>query len=366
MSNIFGQLFQITLFGESHSAAIGIVIDGLPARTKIDLMQVSRAMKRRAPNQSAASTARKEEDCFEILSGYINGITTGTPLAALIRNIDNRSADYMQTADLLRPGHADYTGAIKYREANDIRGGGHFSGRLTAPLVFAGSIAQQFLTQRGIAVGAHIQSIGEIHDTAFDTMQLDPAFFTAIEKKTFATIDENVAEAMQKIIESARSAGDSIGGVVECAIIGLPVGLGEPFFDSMESLLSHMMFSIPAVKGIEFGDGFAITRMNGSAANDCPRVIDGRITFSSNHNGGINGGITNGMPVLFRVGVKPTPSISKRQTTVNKRSMKQESLEIKGRHDACIVPRAVEVIKSACAIVVMDLYLRNTIQRNEI
>lgn len=366
MSNVFGTLFRITIFGESHSAGIGVVIDGIPAGMEIDLERVRQAMKRRAPNRSAASTTRNEPDAFEVLSGCVENRATGAPLAAIIRNADTRSSDYLKTAALLRPGHADYTGFVKYRGANDIRGGGHFSGRLTAPVVFAGSIARQFLERRGITVLAHIQKIGTVCDAALEEAGITAGLLEQLEAKDFPVIDDKIAAAMQQEIETARRGCDSVGGVVECAAVGVPAGMGEPFFDSMESEIAHMMFAIPAVKGVEFGDGFALAEMNGSAANDCPQPTGGEVTFSSNHNGGINGGISNGMPVVFRVAVKPTPSIAKRQTTVDIKSMKRETIEIAGRHDACIVPRAVEAVKDACAIVLMDLFLRNEAQRSSI
>lgn len=353
MSATFGKNLKVTIFGESHSAAIGAVIDGLPAGLEIDGEKLARAMKRRAPNASLASTQRKETDIPEILSGYFNGRTTGTPLSAIIRNKDTRSQDYEKTAGLLRPGHADYTGFVKYRGANDYRGGGHFSGRLTAPLVFAGGIARQLLEREGITVGACIKSVADIEDSSGYTREA----LMSVEEKSFAVLGDAAGERMQAAIREAHAAGDSLGGVVECAVFGIPAGLGEPFFDSVESKLAHMMFSVPAVKGIEFGDGFGIARMRGSEANDAPVVRDGKIGFADNHNGGVNGGITNGMPVVFRVALKPTPSIAQKQKTVNIKTMKEETLQIHGRHDSCIVPRAVEVIKSAAALVIADLWL---------
>lgn len=353
MSATLGKNFKVTIFGESHSAAIGVVIDGLPVGTGLDEEKIARAMKRRAPNTSIASTQRKEADVPEILSGYFNKKATGTPLAAIIKNKDMRSQDYEKTVELLRPGHADYTGIVKYKGENDYRGGGHFSGRLTAPLVFAGSIARQVLEREGIVVGATIKSIAEVADQSAYTRDT----LLGVEEKAFAVLDDTAGEMMQEKIRQAHSEGDSVGGIVECAIFGLPTGLGDPFFDSVESALAQMMFSVPAVKGIEFGTGFKIAQMRGSEANDAPVVADEKISFASNHNGGINGGITNGMPVVFRVALKPTPSIAKPQKTVNIKTMKEETLQIHGRHDACIVPRAVEVIKSAAAIVMADLWL---------
>lgn len=353
MSATFGKALKTTIFGESHSAAIGVVIDGLPAGMKIDETMVREGMKRRAPNTSSASTKRSEPDLYEIVSGFFQGKATGTPLCAIIRNRDTRSQDYEKTADLLRPGHADYTGIIKYLGSNDYRGGGHFSGRLTAPLVFAGSVARQFLSGKGISVGTRIRTVADVEDT----QEFDETGFAEVENKSFPVLSDSAGQKMQEVIEKARLDGDSVGGVIECMVTGIPAGLGEPFFDSVESRMAHMMFSVPAVKGIEFGAGFAISAMHGSEANDAPRVKDGRIVFQSNHNGGINGGISNGMPIVFRVAIKPTASIFKPQETVNIRTMTNETLQIHGRHDTCIALRAVEVIKCAAALVTADLFL---------
>ncbi|MEG0381736.1 MAG: chorismate synthase [Christensenella sp.] len=350
MSATFGRKLQVTIFGESHSAAVGVVIDGLPAGMKIDEEKIAQAMSRRAPNASVASTQRKEADKAEILSGYFNGKATGTPLSAVIRNNDVRSSDYDKTAELLRPGHADFTGRVKYNGANDFRGGGHFSGRLTAPIVFAGSIARQLLSENGVTVGARIKSIADAADDTPCTMEA----LAQAEGHPFAALAKKNAE---EIIRAAHNDGDSVGGVIECMICGVKAGIGEPFFDSVESRMAHMMFSIPAVKGIEFGAGFAITAMRGSEANDAPIIRDGKICFATNNNGGIVGGITTGMPIVFRVAIKPTPSIAKEQRTVNIKTMQEEALSICGRHDACIVPRALEVVKSAAALVVADLWL---------
>ncbi|MEG0629638.1 MAG: chorismate synthase [Christensenellaceae bacterium] len=355
MSAVFGKNIKITIFGESHSAAIGAVIDGIPAGSKIDIQRIQESMARRAPSASPASTSRKETDEFEILSGYLDGLTTGTPMSVMIKNKDMKSQDYKKTAHLMRPGHADFTGSMKYRGANDVRGGGHFSGRLTAPLVFAGSIAMQFLETHGIYVGAHIKSIADVCDSSF--VRFDAQVFREMEQKELPLIDDAVGVKMIEKIKSARVDGNSVGGTIECAVCGVPVGIGEPFFDSVESMLSHMMFSIPAVKGIEFGAGFEFAQMTGSEANDEPIVRHHKIEFITNHNGGINGGISNGMPIVFRVVIKPTPSIIKMQNTVDMTTLKKCELQIQGRHDSCIVPRAVEVIKCAAAIVIADLFL---------
>ncbi len=353
MSATFGKILKTTIFGESHSAAIGVVIDGIPSGMKIDEVLVRECMRRRAPNKSDASTKRSEPDLYEIVSGFFQGKATGTPLCAIIRNKDTRSQDYEKTAALLRPGHADYTGIIKYNGANDYRGGGHFSGRLTAPIVFAGSIARQLLESKGIQVGACIRSIADIEDqTAFT-----PDLFREVEQKELPAADDAAGARMRDAIAQARLDGDSLGGVIECVLNGVPAGVGEPFFDSVESRMAHMMFSVPAVKGIEFGAGFGMTRMRGSEANDTPVPKGEEVAFKSNNNGGINGGISNGMPIVFRVAIKPTASIFKPQETVNIKTMECETLQIHGRHDTCIVMRAVEVIKCAAALVIADLLL---------
>ncbi|MBC7766091.1 MAG: chorismate synthase [Hyphomonadaceae bacterium] len=348
MSTTFGRNVRYTLFGESHGGGIGIILDGLPSGVKLDMAQIYAEMKRRAPGQDAFSTARKEEDAPELLSGFFEGYTTGTPLCALIKNTDQRSRDYAKLNELPRPSHGDYCGSVKYGGFQDYRGGGHFSGRLTAPLVFAGAVAKQILAQKGIAIHAVIRQIGTIKGEGFSAQNVQP------DTLDFPVFDPVVKEKMQVEILKAKHVGDSVGGVVETVIYRLPVGLGDPFFDSFESRLSHLMFSVPAVKGIEFGEGFALANMLGSEANDS-FVSDGKnITTTSNHNGGILGGITSGMPVIFRTAFKPTPSISKEQQTVNLRTMENEKLVITGRHDPCVVPRAVVVTESVAAMVVLD------------
>lgn len=361
MSCTFGKMLTVSIFGESHSAGIGAVIDGLPPGTPLDLEKIREAMRRRAPSTSVASTARREQDEPEILCGFLDGRTTGTPLAVIIRNKDTRSQDYERTASLMRPGHADYAGFVKYNGANDIRGGGHFSGRITAPLVFAGAVARQVLEAKGITVGAHIARIADIADQPFEA-------FTAEELRqpelaSPPVLDPAAGERMLAAVDTAKRREDSLGGVIECAATGVPPGLGEPFFDSVESELAHMMFSIPAVKAIEFGTGFACALLTGSQMNDSPQIEDGEVRFATNHGGGVNGGISNGAPILFRVAIRPTASISQPQKTINVRTMDNETLRLKGRHDACIVPRAVEVVKSAAAIVLLDLYLREGAKR---
>ncbi len=354
MSNTFGQKLKVTIFGESHGVAIGCVIDGLPAGISIDWDAVRQDMARRAPGSSALATPRKEKDAFEILSGYFNDHTTGTPLAMEIRNGNQHSKDYDILKDNMRPGHADYTGHVKYGGFNDYRGGGHFSGRITAPLTFAGSIARQVLSAKGIHIGAHVTRIAGIEDRRFDPLCESEETFASLRKEKLPVLTKDVGEKMEEAILDAKAEGDSVGGIVECMVTGLPAGLGDPFFDSLESELSHMMFSIPAVKGIEFGDGFGLAAMKGSAANDCMHWANGKVETTTNHNGGILGGISSGSPVIFRLAIKPTASIGKSQPTVNLAEKKDTLLTIGGRHDPCIIPRAIPVIETAAALVILD------------
>lgn len=357
MSGTWGNKIKLSIFGESHGKAIGINIDGLPAGIELDMDYIEREMARRAPGKSELSTARKEEDRCEILSGYFNGRTTGTPLCAVIYNADQHSKDYEKTKDLLRPSHGDYTGFIKYKGFNDYRGGGHFSGRITAPLVFAGAICRQILESRNIIIGSHIKSIGRIQDEYFNMADISSELIKSLNASAFPVLDKNIEQVMKEVIINAKDEKDSVGGVVETAVINLPAGIGDPFFDSVESTLSHLLFSVPGVKGAEFGAGFAITGMKGSEANDEYYIDDGRIKTYSNNNGGINGGITNGMPLILRAAIKPTPSIGKLQKTVNISKNEDAVIEIKGRHDPCIVPRALPVIEAVTAIGILDLLL---------
>ncbi|MCG8481764.1 MAG: chorismate synthase [Clostridia bacterium] len=355
MSSIWGNNIQISLFGESHGKAIGAVIHGLPPGIALDFDAIDLEMKRRAPGKSPTSTPRKEKDAYEIVSGFFNGKTTGTPLCCFIANKDTRSKDYEKTALTIRPGHADYTGYIKYKGFNDYRGGGHFSGRLTAPLVFAGAIAKQILKQKNIAVGSHIYQIGSIKDTPFENPTAE--MFQALSNKKICVLDDKAGNKMEKIVLEAKEQLDSLGGIIETAIINIPAGMGSPFFDSIESRLSSMMFSIPAVKGIEFGQGFNFAHMKGSEANDAYTIHESQIQTETNHNGGILGGISNGMPIVFRTVFKPTPSISQKQKTVNLKLNEAAELVIQGRHDPCIVFRAVAVTEAAAALVILDLLL---------
>ena len=355
MSGMWGNNLKISIFGESHGNAIGITIDGLPSGLEIDLEKIDKEMARRAPGKSSLSTARKEPDRPEILSGYFEGKTTGTPLCAIIRNSDTRSKDYGKLKDLMRPGHADYTGAIKYDGFNDYRGGGHFSGRITAPLVFAGAICKQILEKEGIVIGAHVKKIKNVSDESFDYTSISKEMLYKLNEKELPLINEAKEEEMRKVILEAKENGDSVGGVVECSIVGIEAGIGEPFFDSVESTLSHLLFSVPAVKGVEFGLGFDITELYGSEAND-EFYYDGELVKTrTNNNGGILGGITSGMPIIFKTAIKPTASIIKEQKTINIKEKKNDTLVIEGRHDPCIVQRAIPVIEAVAAIGILDL-----------
>ena len=358
MSSIIGHRLKVSVFGQSHAPGIGCVIDGLPAGETVDLDKLGAFLARRAPGRDAFSTARKEADLPEFVSGLMNGKTCGAPLCAVIRNSDQHSKDYSEIADKPRPGHADYTAHIKYGGAQDVRGGGHFSGRLTAPLCIAGGIARQILERRGICIGAHIYAINGIYDTPFDPCLVSEKEFDLLETKPFCVLDDTAGAIMQERILAAKSNADSVGGIIECAVTGLPVGLGDPMFDGMENRLAQILFGIPAVKGVEFGDGFASAVLRGSENND-PMTVDedGAVCMTSNHAGGILGGITTGMPLLFRCAVKPTPSIGQKQQTVSLSLGENAELTVHGRHDPCIVPRAVPVVIAAAAIGILDAML---------
>ena len=351
MKNTFGQHLAVTLFGESHGPAIGAVLDGLCPGIPVDEENIRRMLRLRQPG-GAISTSRKEQDLFQILSGAVNGITTGTPLTILIPNQDVKSADYSAMQALMRPGHADYPAQCKYHGYQDTRGGGHFSGRITAALVAAGAICHSALMSKGISIGTHIRRCAGIPDRAFADLNAD---IESLSTNPFPVLDAAAGEKMQAAILAAKEAGDSVGGVLETAILGLPAGVGEPWFDTFEGALSHILFSVPAVKGVEFGDGFALADMTGSAANDALSYENGSVVALTNHGGGIGGGITSGMPVIFRCAVKPTPSIAKQQRTVNIREQENTTLEITGRHDPAIVHRARIVIDAVTAIAVYDM-----------
>lgn len=357
MSGIWGNRIKISIFGESHGEAVGAVVDGLPFGAELDLEAIRFQMKRRAPGRSSLASSRDEEDEFHILSGFCNNCTTGTPLAFIIKNKDKRPGDYEYLKDIPRPGHADYTGKVKYGGFNDYRGGGHFSGRLTAPIVFIGSICRQILEDKGIYIGSHIKSIGKIQDDSFDFKDIDEDLLKRLNNEDLPVIDREKAELMEREILSAKADGDSVGGIIECAIIGLYAGIGEPYFESVESRLSHILFSIPGIKGVEFGAGFDIARMRGSEANDEFCQESGKVRTKTNNSGGIQGGITNGMPVIFRTAIKPTSSISQPQRSINLYDMEEVELKITGRHDPCIVPRGIPVVEAAAAIAILDFIL---------
>ena len=357
MSATFGRNLRMTIFGESHGKGIGLVLDGLPPGTPIEEEFIKEEMARRAPGKNQMSTQRQEKDAFIIESGVFEGKATGTPLCVLIPNSDQHSKDYSLLKDVMRPGHADYAGKVRYKGFNDYRGGGHFSGRLTAPLVFTGAVAKTVLAQKGIIVGAHVARIGKITDDLFNPLGEMTERLMALRKFTLPVLDDGKASLMEAEIMAAREQMDSVGGIVEVMAVGMPPGVGDPFFDSLESRLSHALFSVPAVKGIEFGAGFALAARKGSEANDPMTFDKGNVRTTRNNNGGITGGITNGMPVLFRVAIKPTPSIGQPQQTVNMTEGKDTILEVKGRHDPCIVPRAVPVIEAVTAWVLLDMLL---------
>ncbi|MBQ5382184.1 MAG: chorismate synthase [Ruminococcus sp.] len=354
MSSTYGEKIKISVFGESHGGGIGVVIDGLPAGEAIDFDAVLAQMARRAPGRNKTATPRKESDLPRVLSGMLGDVLTGAPLCAVIENTNTRSQDYGDLLAKPRPGHSDYTAYIKYHGANDIRGGGHFSGRITAPLVFAGAVCRQLLERRGIQIAAHIQSVGSIHDKPFDPVAVPSALIKRLSASSFALIDESAEGPVRAEIEAARLAQDSVGGTIECAVTGLPAGVGEPMFDGLEGAIAKAVFGVPAVKGIEFGAGFALAAMRGSRANDAFCYQNGHVVTETNHCGGILGGIANGMPLIFRCAVKPTPSISQPQKTVDLQTGENTVLTIHGRHDPCIVPRAVPVIEAVTALAIIN------------
>ena len=356
MSSTYGENLKLSIFGQSHGPAIGMTLDGIPAGLPVDVEKLQQFLNRRAPGQSDWSTPRKEEDEPEILSGIVDGYTCGAPIAAIIRNTNTRTGDYENLKDVPRPGHADYTAQIKYGGFQDAAGGGHFSGRLTAPLCIAGGLCKQWLDEIGIQIGAHIDFLGGITDSSFDPLEPEIRYVNP----RFPVLSAPAGTQMRKRIEEVRSLGDSIGGEIECAITGVPAGIGEPMFGGVESKIAQIIYGIPAVKSLEFGAGKVVAYSTGSKMNDPFTVRDGKIQTSSNNCGGILGGITNGMPIIFRVGIKPTPSIAKPQNSVNLKTMEEVALEIKGRHDPCIVPRAVPVVEAAAAIAIYDLILGNT------
>jgi chorismate synthase len=357
MSGILGKRIEMSLFGESHGPAIGVTLHGLPGGVELDLLEIGKQMDRRRPGQNAWSTPRKEADNFEILSGIFEGKTTGTPLTAIIRNTDQKSRDYGRLQHVMRPSHGDYPGHVKYDGANDYRGGGHFSGRITAPLVFAGAVAAQILGLKGIRVGAVVTGIGQEKAARIDSVSFGAADLLLLKEQNHPTLIEADWEKLKQEMATAKKDHDSVGGTVQCVVTGVPAGVGDPFFHSLESHLSGLLFSIPAVKGVYFGSGFEISDMRGSEANDPYRYVDGRVVTESNHNGGILGGISNGMNIDFTVAFKPTPSIGIEQKTVDMETGENTLLSITGRHDPCIVPRAVPVVEAAAALAVLDMMI---------
>lgn len=357
MSSTYGKALKLSIFGQSHGPAIGMTLDGIPAGLPVDTQKLQAFLNRRAPGRHDWTTPRREEDKPEFLAGILDGFTCGAPIAAVIHNTNTRSGDYDNLKDCPRPGHADYTAQIKYGGFQDAAGGGHFSGRLTAPLCIAGGLCLQWLEEMGIRIGARIACIGGLCDRDFfDPMnpQLDQVC------KDFPALSPAAADQMKHFIASVKEAGDSVGGIIECAVTGLPAGLGEPMFGGVESRLAQIIYGIPAVKSLDFGAGYGSGYLRGSQCNDGYAVIDGQVKTLSNNAGGILGGITNGMPVIFQVSIKPTPSISLPQSSVCLTQMENRELTVHGRHDPCIVPRAVPVVEAAAAIAIFDLILGNT------
>ena len=356
MSSEFGTILRVSLFGQSHGDAVGVLMDGLPAGEAVDLTELQTFLDRRRPKADGLSTARSETDVPRFLSGLKDGKTCGFPLCAVLENADRRSGDYAALESLPRPGHADYTARIKWKGFADMRGGGHFSGRLTAPLCVAGGVAKQILARRGIHIGAHLQRVGNVTDADLPTLPT-PDLLARTAEKAFPTLDDAAGERMKAVIAQARSEGDSVGGVVECVTMGFPVGVGAPFFGGLESRLACAVFGVPAVKGVEFGAGFRAAELRGSENNDPFALRDGSVVTETNHSGGILGGISDGMPIVFRAAFKPTPSIGKPQRTVNLSRMEPEILTVAGRHDPCVAHRAVPVVEAAAACVLLDALL---------
>lgn len=361
MSSIWGNKLKISIFGESHGEAIGVTIDGLPSGVELDMQAIDEFMQRRSANGLPWATKRKEADKPRIISGFYKGRTTGTPLCAIIENTDVRSEDYDSLTVTPRPGHADLTATARYGGHQDPRGGGHFSGRLTAPLVFAGAVCKQILEHKKVYIFGHISSIKDLDDQRFDSVTRDFKSLRNLSKSSFPVLNQDMGQKMIDEIEKCRMDLDSCGGTIECMAAGMPAGIGDPIFDGMESKIASIMFSIPAVKGVEFGSGFASTKITGSQNNDSPVISDtgSSIYYNSNNAGGIEGGISNGMPIVCRVAFKPTPSIAKEQSTIDLNAMKNIKFNVKGRHDPCVVPRAVPVVESAMAIAILDSYLES-------
>ncbi|MBD5114455.1 MAG: chorismate synthase [Ruminococcaceae bacterium] len=345
---------SLSIFGESHGPAIGAVIDNLPAGEELDIERIYKFMARRAPKKDGTSTMRSETDTPEIISGFYNGKTTGEALCAVIKNKDQHSADYKSISELARPGHADYTAFLRYNGSNDPRGGGHFSGRLTAPLVFAGAVCEQMLEKRGITTAAHIYSIAGENDRPFDPVNVNAEQLKLVKTRYLPVLDKNADEKMRSVIDRARNDLNSVGGIIECCAVGFPAGLGSPIYNGIENRVSQLVFGIPAVKGIEFGIGFEAAAIYGSENNDEFYIENGEIKTRTNNSGGILGGISNGMPIIFRAAIKPTPSIARPQNTVNFVKKENSVMEIKGRHDPCVVPRAVPCVEAALNVALMS------------
>ena len=357
MSSQFGKILKISIFGQSHSPAIGVCIDGLSAGIKPDMDELKTFMKRRAPGWSGVSSARQEEDNPEIISGLVNNVSCGAPLTVIIRNSDIRSGDYNEIRDLPRPSHADYTAYVKYKGNADYAGGGHFSGRLTAALCAAGGLCLQILREKGIDVCAHILQIGSARDDFFDPVNISSQDFAKVRCNSMPVLKQEAGDVMIRQILDAKEAGDSVGGIIECAVRGLPAGIGDPIFEGMENRIAGAVFGIPGVKGLEFGNGFECAALKGSRNNDSFYMDGDKISTRTNNSGGIQGGITNGMPLIFRAAIKPTPSINMEQESVSLSRRENAVLKVKGRHDPCIVPRAVPCIEAAAAIAIYDAYL---------
>lgn len=355
MSCSFGDKFKITIFGQSHSEAIGVVIDSIPAGIKLDTEKIDYFMSRRSSANKAYATKRNEADKVHIISGVVDNITCGAPLCAVIANADCHSSDYDKLKAVPRPSHSDFSAYMKHNGFNDIRGGGNFSGRMTAPLCFAGAVAIQILEEQNIYIGAHIEQIADIKDERFNAVSISQDIINNVKLAEFPVINQHNGEMMKEKIAETRKELDSVGGIIECAVIGVNAGIGEPIFDGIENEVSHAVFGIPAIKGIEFGNGFDCVTLKGSENNDEFTVENGEIKTKTNNHGGILGGISSGMPIIFRVAVKPTPSIGKEQNSVNLTTMKSEKLTINGRHDPCIVPRAVPCVEAATALAIINL-----------
>ena len=359
MSSTYGDSLKLSIFGQSHGAAIGMTLDGIPAGLPVDTEKLQLFLNRRAPGQNDYATPRKEADQPEFLAGILNGYTTGAPIAAIIRNTNTRSGDYSNLKDCPRPGHADYTAQIKYGGYQDAAGGGHFSGRLTAPLCVAGGLCKQWLENMGIQIAGHIVAIGGVVDEPGVYLDWADPDLDLIQTD-FPVLNPEAGQKMKDAIAAAKAEGDSVGGLIECIATGLPGGLGEPMFGGMESKIAQIVYGIPAVKGLNFGSGFAGAYMRGSENNDQFLIMNGKIVTKRNYAGGILGGITNGMPLVFEVAIKPTPSITKPQKSFSMSRMEETELIIKGRHDPCIVPRAVPVVEAAAAIAIYDAFLMDT------